>query len=44
MTDCSGMFEITEKKECVSSCPSNYIICESKCVLVIEDGYYLDGN
>ncbi|CAD8214253.1 unnamed protein product [Paramecium pentaurelia] len=44
MADCSNMFEITEKKECVSSCPSNYIICQSKCVLVLQDGYYLDGN
>ncbi|CAK71010.1 unnamed protein product (macronuclear) [Paramecium tetraurelia] len=44
MENCSNMYEIAEKKECVTTCPSQYILCESKCILVLEDGYYLNGN
>ncbi|CAD8049500.1 unnamed protein product [Paramecium sonneborni] len=44
LKDCTDLYEITENKECVSSCPLNYITCKSKCVLVLEDGYYQDGN
>ena len=40
MEDCNQMNEISEKKECVSVCPANYITCESKCILALNDGYY----
>lgn len=41
--NCNGKLILNETKECVETCPINYINCNGICSIDIPNGYYKSG-